>query len=138
MFYIFYKIVFYVFSTDIRLLSVVVQAQMSGQILRWWNHSPCKVKPSLHGLHPETETHNVLTQCRKSYLNTKFELKSIKMLSTGIVRNVSAPSWFLSFWVQASLSSTPASPVPSYPCGPMSSEASAADPALDSHREGNS
>lgn len=56
-----------------------------------------------------------------------------KVSSAGVVRNIALPCWFLSFWEQASLSSTPASLAPAYPCGPIPSEASAAPPFLNSH-----
>lgn len=53
-FFFYFK--FELVPTDLWLLSMMVQTQVSGKILSGWDQAPSKVKPSLHGLSGHTGT----------------------------------------------------------------------------------
>lgn len=121
----------------------------------WWCRPKCVGRSSVGGIKVPAKSNRACMACQEttecvgshifstqekhfSGLNVeKTALNCMKtfFFSISIVRNISRPSWFLSFWVPASLSSTPASLAPAYSCGPIPSEASPVDPLLNSHTE---
>lgn len=51
---------FKLLPTDLRLLSMVVQTQVGGQIFSGWDQATSKIKASLHGLSGQKEQQDAL------------------------------------------------------------------------------